>query len=116
MAGPNISQAMKISMDGGRSWEKRGSPNWANQPLFRTADVGYLIRIDHIPAFDPEKLTNSLWKTLDGGRTWSRHADLPNQSGRLVLLSGEGHLLLQTNNARLLSSADDGKTWTAESL
>jgi hypothetical protein len=116
MAGPNISQAMKVSVDGGRTWEKRGSPNWAAQPVFRTADVGYLIRVDHIPAFNPEKLTNSLWKTLDGGKTWVRHADLPNQSGRLVLLSDEGRLLLQTNNARVLSSTDDGKSWTAESL
>jgi photosystem II stability/assembly factor-like uncharacterized protein len=84
--------------------------------VFRTADVGYLIRVDHIPAFNPENLTNSLWKTVDGGKTWARNSDLPNQSGRLHLLPGEGHLLLITNNGRLMSSTDDGKNWGSESL
>jgi hypothetical protein len=116
MAGPNISQAMKVSMDGGRTWETRGSPNWAGQPIFRTYDVGYLIRTDHIPAVNPANLKRSLWKTIDGGRTWVPHSDLPNQSVRVVLLSGEGHLLLETNDGRVLSSMDDGETWTPEAL
>lgn len=114
MAGPNISQHLYVSRNAGATWEKRTSPNWMHQPVFRGTKEGYGIRIEDIPLFDAEKLTNSLWKTADGGVTWSKIASVPNQSAKLILLPEAGQMLLATSNGGLYRSTDDGLSWNLE--
>jgi hypothetical protein len=114
MFGRWIDQSLGVSLDNGRTWDKRGSPNHANQPVFRSSELGYLTTIDRVLKPDGSRFTASLWKTLDGGRSWQRHADIPDQSSQLVLLPGEGHLLLQTSTSEAYSTVDDGKTWARE--
>ncbi|MBS1197687.1 MAG: hypothetical protein H6R18_1472 [Proteobacteria bacterium] len=114
MSGANISQNLFVTRDWGKTWEKRDSPNWMGQPVFRDTNKGYGIRIESIPAFDPSKLTNSFWKTADGGRTWTNAGPLPNQSARLIQLPADGNFLLMTYAGQLYLTRDDGVTWKEE--
>ena len=114
MGGPNISQSFYVSRDFGVTWEKRASPNWSGVPVFRNNEEGYTIRVDNIPMFDAEKLTNSLWKTVDGGKNWTNIGNVPNQSYRLIMLPSPGHMLLATRNGKLYVTNDSGATWQLE--
>ncbi len=112
MSGPNIKQTFRVSRDFGKTWDTRGSPNWSGQPVFRSATEGFLLRTDDIPMKTPEKLENSLWRTSDGGRTWQKHADVPNLMAALLLVP-DG-MLLVTSGGKMYFSADDGKTLSLE--
>lgn len=114
MSGPNISQAFRVSHDDGQTWEKRESPNWAGQPVFRDERNGYFVRIEEIAMFDAEKNTNSVWKTGDAGRSWQKLGASPNLSARLIPLARPGQLLLVTYNGKLYRSDDDGANWVLE--
>lgn len=114
MGGPNISQTFYVSRDNGKTWEKRASPNWSGPAAFRGNQQGFTIRIENIPLFDAEKLTNSIWKTDDGGRTWSNAGSVPNQSEKIIILQRDDEMLMSTRNGQLFFSNDNGKTWRLE--
>jgi hypothetical protein len=112
MSGPNPAQSLLVSMDGS-NWEKRGSPDWTRVVRFRTSEKGYVLRPDHaLVGTGPEK--TSLWITADGGRTWTRTREAPDNSVDVILLEDPSSLLIATRDGRVLRSKDDGNTWQLE--
>ena len=114
MAGPNISQNFYVSKNYGASWEKRESPNWMGQPVFRDTDNGFALRVENIPLFDSEKLTNSFWKTNNSGKSWELVGDAPNLSAKLILLTNKDEMLLVTYNGKIFFSNNNGASWIPE--
>jgi len=114
MAGPNISQNFYVSKNYGATWEKRESPNWMGPPVFRDTENGFALRVESIPLFDSEKLTNSFWKTNNGGRSWEMVGDAPNLSAKLILLPKENEILLVTYNGKIFFSNNNGANWNPE--
>jgi hypothetical protein len=105
MTGPNIKQTFKVSSDWGQTWEAGGSMSWSGQPFFRTAQEGYVVRSGNMKSF--------LWRTLDGGKTWQQHAEMPNLVALVLGLAGE-QMLIVTHNGKMYFSPDNGKTITVE--
>jgi photosystem II stability/assembly factor-like uncharacterized protein len=108
MTGPNARQTFKTSTDWGETWESGASMTlaMASQPFFRTRLEGYLIRFDGLTSGP------ALWRTLDGGRTFERHADLPG-GATVIALAGE-QMLIVTPNGKMYFSPDNGKTLREE--
>jgi photosystem II stability/assembly factor-like uncharacterized protein len=104
-----------VSSDGGVSWEKRGDLNWVRgSPVFSSKNIGFVIRTDSIPLYDPQKIELSLWKTLDGGRTWSKIGPMPGIHGDLVLLGETESLGYATADGKFFVSGNGGQTWRLE--
>jgi len=105
-----------VSKDGGETWGKRGNLNWAicDSAVFATEKVGYVIRLDHIPAIDPEAQKDSLWRTDDGGNTWTNLGTLPGLAGRIFVLGDNASIGYFSLDGRFFSSGDGGKSWKIE--
>jgi hypothetical protein len=113
MTGPNIKQTFKVSSDWGQTWEAGDSMSWAGQPFFRTRQEGYVVRSGNVLTMNPENLKSFLWRTLDGGKTWQQHAELPNLVALVLGLAGE-QMLIVTHNGKMYFSPDNGKTLKVE--
>jgi hypothetical protein len=112
---PLTGMYFSASQNGGVTWEKRGDLNWANGSLVFTSErVGFVIRTDSTPAFDPEKFELSIWRTDDTGRSWARVGPTPALHGNLVSLGGPDKLGYASFNGRFYASTDGGKTWKLE--
>ena len=73
-----------------------------------------MIHIDHIPAMNADAVKTSIWKTTDGGRTWQKWCDAPDQSVKIILLDDPDSMLLATGNGLIFVSNDSGQTWKEE--
>jgi len=111
-AGSPLLQTLRVSTDGVK-WESRGSPKWAMDVVFRTPDEGYILRDDHsLRPISGAKV--SLWKTVDGGRTWQKLSDAPDGSTKIIPLAAPTEMLLVTSDGLTFLSSDGGKTWQEE--
>ena len=114
MAGPNISQNFYVSKNSA-CLEGKGSRQtvWGIL-VFRDPTNGYAIRVENIPLFDAERLTNSLWKTNNSGTAWEIVGDTPKLSAKLVLLPTASEMLLVTYNGKIFFTKNHGANWSAE--
>lgn len=113
---PLTGMYFSASRDGGITWEKRGELNWANGSLlFVTDRIGYVVRLDSIPAFDPEKGEFSIWRTDDAGQTWTKAGSAPAIFGKLLFLGGTpNNIGYVSGNGKFFTSEDGGKAWKLE--
>jgi hypothetical protein len=105
LVGPVSEQKFRVSRDYGKSWEVRASLSGCGLPAFRTSDAGF--------AMCSENSGVVLWRTVDGGRSWERHADVAAGITTMVLLE-EPEILFIHGAGKLFLSRDGGKTSALE--
>jgi photosystem II stability/assembly factor-like uncharacterized protein len=106
-AGPVSHPLLAVSRDGGRTWQDvalpgLGQPGGAlsGPPEFSSASTGVVAA------------GSLLFRTTDGGRTWTRLADLPSQASTAPALLDATHWLAPTvNPSGLASTTDGGASW-----
>jgi len=113
---PLTGMGFTSSADGGVTWAKRGDLNWAGGSLLFTSErVGYVVRTESIPAFDPEKFGLSIWRTDDAGQSWAAVGTTPASAGQLIRLAGGPEAIAYVSaNGQFFASSDGGKTWKLE--
>jgi photosystem II stability/assembly factor-like uncharacterized protein len=111
---PGYISRLYVTQDGGRTWERRSGVTEGGRFAFTDDLRGWAVRGD----------TETLVRTVDGGRSWSR-APLPalaiggdpprypsipvaTPDGQLVLLTSSGR---DGDPTRLFTSRDQGSTW-----
>lgn len=114
------------SPDGGRSWDDitDGLPSTFGFPIRvhpRDPDMIWTIPLngDSQGRFPPDAAT-AVWKSVDGGRTWSdKRAGLPQTAYFTVLrqaMAGDDAdpacLFFGTNSGSVFASFDEGETWS----
>ncbi len=112
---PGYVSRLYVTHDGGRTWERRSGVTEGGRFAFTDDLRGWAVRGD----------SETLIRTTDGGRSWSR-ATLPafavggdpprypsipveTHDGRLVLITSSGR---DGDSPRLFTSADQGSTWS----
>jgi hypothetical protein len=113
LAGWQPGQDFQIAADLGQKWQKLTEVSWADCPQFRDRNEGYFMRVDNAPQPYLEKRKYSLWRTMDGGKSWARHVSLPPLVASFMLLDGKD-MLFPTLDGRLLVSHDNGATVALE--
>ena len=104
-------QSVTKSADGGKMWRPIGKnlppkSNHSNSPLVLDAKV-YLVN----SAGWLQGHTHGIFRTEDGGQTWTQVSDL-GPTGRPLLASDGAIYWSQIWERGLLKSTDQGKTWT----
>lgn len=111
------------SSDGGRTWAAAfphcAQAQMADQPCgyaFRLVRLGTHIVLAGVPGATPQTASASLWRSLDGGRTWQRATLLRPAALGPWTAGATAYVLLQpAPNARTatLERSTDGATWTS---
>lgn len=112
--------AVHKTTNGGASWVNMTSANmytnnasFANWVAFVTPSIG-------IANGDPINGDFELWRTIDGGNTWTLvpGANIPNPvAGEFAIVDmydkiGPNHIWFGTNQGRVFRSSDAGQTWS----
>lgn len=83
-------------------------------PRFVTDLIGYCVRIDARAAFDAEKTEYSVWRTVDGGRSWRLAGSPKTAGGTIVPLGGPEIIGYASESGKFFVSKDGGKSWQLE--
>jgi hypothetical protein len=112
-----MNRKFERSSDGGQSWQPQGRMDWVfDEPLFVTPSRGYATPLADPPRAVLEGGRRHVWRTDDGGRTWSQVAASPFIGGRLVDLGEPDRIGHAGMDGRFRVSADGGATWLEERL
>lgn len=119
-AGPVERPVLDVSRDGGRTWTDARLPGLVGS-LFATNTVlappaffgaTGIVAVDSEPVAG-EELT--VYRSLDGGRTWARASSMPNPNGASAFSAFAAldarHWLFVAGNG-LLRTGDGGRTWS----
>jgi hypothetical protein len=124
-AGPVAHPLLDVSRDGGARWQDARLPGlegrtggadlWlAGPPVFSDPANGFVAVVSSNPDGNP---ATKIYRTVDGGRSWSIVADQPVEASAEVAPLGAEHWLLPVDNPiGLLVTADGGKTWQHRTL
>jgi photosystem II stability/assembly factor-like uncharacterized protein len=119
-AGPVVHPVFEMSRDGGRTWAEVALPGIAPHQM-----EGPMVYLPGPPAFldsqsgavavtieSPDAPHTRIYRTTDGGATWTLAADQPVEASGGPALADEAHWFLPVDNPlALLSSTDAGASW-----
>jgi len=118
---PNSAPIIYRTTDGGRTWI--ASAALADPPGFTTRGAGITLRAGRVRLFGTTALVDAsgqvdgrlasyVFRSLDGGATWSYLASVPQGEGAFALVSAMRWLLIATPGSSK-ETTDGGATWHA---
>ena len=114
---------LQVSRDSGRTWSASILPGYegrltsdklgvAEAPLFLDNSTGY-VAVNETKPDSPGEGSSTIFRTTDGGLTWTAAATPPYLLDRISILDGAhwiGHLTIDTMS-RIIVTDDSGLTW-----
>jgi photosystem II stability/assembly factor-like uncharacterized protein len=97
--------------DSGNSWQASSIPNTINNDAFKIVSFDSLSVIVHIYTITD---TSVLYKTTDGGKSWTKKLQVPN-IGNLGFFDKKNGILVGAEENLVALTSDGGETWKVDS-